>query len=95
MVVRRLNPRISRQLIGMSFIDFSSLTSALFGLEEGIARGLWPNSSLRDLKGKEPLVGQSPDVYTFSSSRLRVTRCRRVAPRYVEAFSPYPRHYHT
>ena len=52
MVVRRLNPRISRHLIGMSFIDFSSLTSALFGLEEGIARGLWPNSSLRDPKGK-------------------------------------------
>ena len=39
------------------FIDFASLTSALFGVEEGIVRGLWPDSFPRVPKGKEPLVG--------------------------------------
>ena len=89
MVVRRLQPRIARPLIGMPFIDFALLTSTLFSVEEAIARGLWPDSSPKDPKGKEPLVGQSLDVYTVSSSRQRVTRCCRVAPRFVEAYSPY------
>ena len=95
MVVRRLYPRISRHLIGMPFTNFTLLTSTLFGVEEGIARGFWQDSSPKDPKGKEPLAGQSPDVYTVSSSRQRVTRCRRAAPRSTEAYSPYPRHYHT
>ena len=46
----------------MPFIDFASLTSALFGVEEGIARGLWQDSSLRDPKGNEPLVGHNINV---------------------------------
>ena len=62
MVVRRLYPKISRHLIGMPFTNFALLTSTLFGMEEGIARGLWLDSSLIDPKGKEPLVGQSPNV---------------------------------
>ena len=57
MVVRRLQPRIAKHLIGLPFIDFASLTSTLFGVEEDIARGLWPYSSLRDPMGKESLVG--------------------------------------
>ena len=69
MVVRRLQPRIVRHLIGMSFIVFASLTSTLFSVEEGITRGLWPDSSLTYPKGKEPLVEQSPDDYVVSSLR--------------------------
>ena len=96
MVVRRLQPRIVRHVIGMPFTNFASLTSTLFGVNEGIARGVWPDSSPRDPKEKEPLVGQSSNVYTVSSSsRQRVTKCYRVAPRSVKAYSPYPRHYHT
>ena len=45
MAVRRLQPRIARHLIGMTFKNFSSSSSALFGVEEGIPRGLWPDSS--------------------------------------------------
>ena len=56
MVVRRLQPRISRHLIGVPFNNFTSLTSALFSVEEGIARGLLPNSSPTDPKGKQLLV---------------------------------------
>ena len=55
MVVRRLQPRIARHLIGIPFIDFASLTSALFSVEEGIAIGLWPDSSPTDPKGRKPL----------------------------------------
>ena len=91
MVVRRLQPRIAKHLIGTPFTDFASLTSALLGVEEGIARGLWPYSSPRDPKGKESLVGRSPYVYTISSSRQRVTRCCQVAPQSIEAYSPYLR----
>ena len=95
MVVRRLQPRNASHLIRMPFTDFTSLTSALFGEDEGFARGLWPYSSPIDPKGKEPLVGKSPDVCTISSLRQSVTRCHRAAPRSTEAYSPYPRHYHT
>ena len=58
MVVRRLQPKIARHLILMPFTDFTSLTSTLFSVEEGIARGLWPDSSPNNPKGKEPLVGR-------------------------------------
>ena len=67
MVVKRLQPKIARYLIGIPFTDFTSLTSTLFGVEEGITRGLWPYSSPRDPKWKKPLVWKSPDVYTISS----------------------------
>ena len=95
MIMRRLQPKIARYFIGMSFTDFTSLTSIIFGVEEDIARGLWLDSSPGDPKEKEPLVRQSPDVHTVSSSRQRVTRCCRVTPLSVKAYSPYSRHYHT
>ena len=86
MVVRRLQPRIARHLIGIPFTNFTLLTSTLFSVEKGIARGLWPDSSPRDPKGKEPLLGQSLNVYTVSSLRQRVTSCRRATPRSIEAY---------
>ncbi|XP_010651422.1 uncharacterized protein LOC104879602 [Vitis vinifera] len=41
-------------------INFGSLVQALYGIEEGIARGLWPESSPSDSKGKKSLEGQRP-----------------------------------
>ena len=38
-------------------MDFRSLVQALYGIEKGIARGLWPESSYTDSKGKKPLGG--------------------------------------
>ena len=50
-----MKPRIARHLIRIPFTDFASLTSAIFGVDEGIARGLWPDSSPIDPKGKKLL----------------------------------------
>ena len=95
MVVRRLQSKIARHLIGVPFIDFTSLTSTLFSVGEGIARALWTNSFPTDPKGKKLSIEQSHHVYTVSSLRLRVPKCSRAAPRPTEAYSTYPRHHHT
>ena len=72
MILRSLQPRFARHLMGFPHRDFGSLVQALYGIEEGIARGLWPESSPSDPKGKKPLGGQRPgDVGTISSARLR------------------------
>ena len=52
----------------MPFKNFASLTLALFGVEEGITRSFWPDSSPINPKGKKPLVEQSLDVGVISSS---------------------------
>ena len=72
MILRSLQPRFARHLMGFPRRDFGSLVQALYGIEEGIARGLQPKSSPFDPKGKKPLGGQRPgDVGTISSARLR------------------------
>ena len=56
-------------------MDFRSLVQALYGIEEGIDRGLWPKSSPTDSKGKKPSRGQrSRDVGVISSVRMRPPR---------------------
>ena len=56
-------------------MDFRSLVQALYGIEKGIARGLWPESSLTDSKGKKPLGGQRlEDVGAISSAGMRPSK---------------------
>ena len=43
--------------MGFSHTDFGSLEQALYGIEDDIARGLWPESSPTDSKGNKPLGG--------------------------------------
>ena len=43
--------------MGFTHTDFGSLVQALYGIEEGMARGLWPESSLFDSKRKKPSGG--------------------------------------
>ena len=75
MILRSLQPRFARHLMGFPHRDFGSLVQALYGIEEGIARGLWPESSPSDPKGKKPLGGQRPgDVGTISSAGSRSPR---------------------
>ena len=57
MVLRSLQPRIARHVVGAPFTDFGSLVLALYNVEDGISRGLWTDSSLSDIKGKKPFVG--------------------------------------
>ena len=43
--------------MGFPHIDFRSLIQALYGIDKGIARGLWSESYPTDSKGKKPLGG--------------------------------------
>ncbi|RVW90359.1 hypothetical protein CK203_045710 [Vitis vinifera] len=55
MIMRSLQPEFARHLMGFPYTDFGSLVHALYGTEEGIARGLCPESSPTDFKRKKPL----------------------------------------
>ncbi|RVW93818.1 Transposon Ty3-G Gag-Pol polyprotein [Vitis vinifera] len=47
----------------------------LYGIEKGIARGLWLDSSISDSNGKKPTIGQrSGDVSAISATRPRPPR---------------------
>ena len=43
--------------MGFPHMDFGSLVQVLYRIEEGIARGLWSESSSINFKGKKPLGG--------------------------------------
>ena len=69
MVLRSLQPRIARHVVGVPFIDFGSLVLALYDVEDGISRYLWTYSSPADVKGKKPSGRQrSVDVSAISST---------------------------
>ena len=92
MILRSLQPRFARHLMGFPHTDFGSLVQALYGIEEGIARGLWPESSPYDSKGKKPLGGQRPgDVGTISSIGLRPLRRYQTVGQTLGAY--YPQYY--
>ena len=79
MIMRSLQPEFARHLMGFPYTDFGSLVHALYGTEEGIARGLCPESSPTDFKRKKPLGRKrSRDISAISLVGLRP-----------------PRHYHT
>ncbi|RVW37103.1 hypothetical protein CK203_084558 [Vitis vinifera] len=69
MVLRSLQPRIARHVVGVPFIDFCSLVSALYDVEDGISRGLWTDSFPSDIKGKKPFVGQRSVDYKPQAPR--------------------------
>ena len=70
MIMRSLQPCFARHLIGFPHIDFGSLVQALYGIEEGISRGLWAGSSPLESKGKKPGSGPRPlDVGAIGMTR--------------------------
>ncbi|RVW13642.1 Retrovirus-related Pol polyprotein from transposon 17.6 [Vitis vinifera] len=80
MIMRSLQPRFARHLMGFPHTDFGSLVQALYGIEEGIARGLWSESSPTDSKGKRPSRGQrSGDVGAINHP----TPSRPMTPTYL------------
>ena len=88
MILRSLQPRFGRHLIGFPHTNFGSLVQALYGIEEGISRGLWPESSPSESKGKKPSRGQRPgDVGTISSAGSR-------SPRHYQIFGQTSRIYY-
>ena len=60
MIIRSLQPRFARYLMGFPHTDFGSLVQTLYGIEEGVSRGLWADSSPSDSKGKKPGSGPRP-----------------------------------
>ena len=75
MIMRSLQPRFARHLMGFPHINFGSLVQALYGIKEGISRGLWANSSPSDSKGKKPGSGPRPsDVGTIGMTRHKYPR---------------------
>ncbi|XP_034677824.1 uncharacterized protein LOC117908338 [Vitis riparia] len=75
MIMKSLQPRFARHLMGFPHTDFRSLVQALYGIKEGIARGLWPESSPTDSKGKKPSGGhRSRDISAISSAGMRPPR---------------------
>ncbi|KAL6313270.1 hypothetical protein AAG906_016108 [Vitis piasezkii] len=67
-------------LMGFPHTDFGYLVKALYGIEEGIARGLWSESFPTDSKGKKPLGGQrSRDVGVISSTSQMTHRHHKPA----------------
>ena len=72
MIMRSLLPRFARHLTGFPQIDFGSLVQALYGIEEGIARGFWADFSLSDSKGKKLGSGpRSSDIGAIGTSSHR------------------------
>ena len=75
MIMRSLQSRFARHLMGFPQTDFGSLVHALYGIEEGISRGLWVDSSSSDSMGKKPGSGPRPsDVGAISMTRHRSPR---------------------
>ena len=61
--------------MGFPQIDFRSLVQALYGIKEGIARGLWADSSSPDSKGKKPGSGpKSSDIGAIGTLSHRFSR---------------------
>ena len=56
MVLRSLQPRIARHVVGVPFTNFGSLVMALYDVEDSISRGLCTDSSPSDIKGKKPFA---------------------------------------
>ena len=93
MVLRSLQPRIARHVVGVPFTDFGSLVLTFHDVEDSISRGLWTDSSLSDVKGKKPFGGKkSVDVSAISSSNQRPPRCHKLVPQLPGTHPSYVPH---
>ena len=91
MVLRSLQPRITRHVVKVPFIDFGSVVLALYDVEDGISRGLWTDSSPSDVKRKKPSGGQrSIDVNAINSTNQRLLRRHQPVPQLPGTHSSYP-----
>ena len=70
MIMRSLQPSYARHLMGVPIMDYRALIEALYGIEDGMAQGLWSDSSSSDSKGKKPSGSYRPgEVGAISSFR--------------------------
>ena len=73
--------------MGFPQTDFGSLVQALYGIEEGISRGLWADSSPSDSKGKKP--GSGPRLSDVGAIGMTGHRSPRHPP-FQRQFSDTP-----
>ena len=75
MIMRCFQPQFAKHLIGFPHTDFRSLVQALYGIEEGIPRGLLADTFPLDSKGKKPGSGpKSSDIGAIGTSSHRFSR---------------------
>ena len=93
MVLRNLQPRFARRLVGIPFQDLKSLIHAAFNVEEVIARGLWTDTTLfLDNKGKRPIgsSSRSEEVGIISYQHQRPAHHSSYRPPTVKAHFSHP-----
>ena len=92
-IMRIFQPRFARNLMGFPHVDFASLVQALYGIDKGIARGLWHESSPSNSKGKKPAIKQrSGDVSAISATKLRPPRYYQTVGQTSEVYYPSSPH---
>ena len=70
MIMRSLQPSYARHLMGVPIMDYRALIEAFYGIKDGMARGLWSDSSSSDSKGKKSSRSYKPgEVGAISSFR--------------------------
>ncbi|XP_059589952.1 uncharacterized protein LOC104882380 [Vitis vinifera] len=95
MVLRNLQPRFARRLVGIPFQDLRSLVQAAFSVEEAIARGLWTDTTPSpDSKGKKLIgpFGRSGEVGAISYQHRRPAHHSLYRPPTVRAHFPHPQY---
>ena len=65
MLTRSLQPKYARHFMGFPQTDIGALIEALYGIEEGISRGIWSNSSLSYSKGRSHLEDKDMEMLTL------------------------------
>ena len=88
MVLRNLQLRFAKRLVGIPFQDLRSLVHVAFSVEEAIARGLWTNiATSPDSKGKKPFgsSSRSGEVGVFSYQHQRPAHHSPYRPPIVRA----------
>ena len=87
MIMRSLQPSYDRHLMGVLIMDYRALLEALYGIENGMARGLWSDYSSSNSKGKKPSGSCRPgEVEAISPFKQRPPRPQYVSIRLHRAF---------
>ncbi|KAL6348492.1 hypothetical protein AAG906_008947 [Vitis piasezkii] len=95
MVLRNLQSRFARCLVGIPFQDLKSLVQAAFSVEEAIARGLWTDTTPSpDSKGKKPIgpFSKSGEVGAISYQHRRPAHHSLYRPPIVTTHFPHPQY---
>ena len=93
MVLRNLQPRFARRLVGIPFQDLRSLVHAAFSVEEAMARGIWTDTAhFPDSNRKKSVESSSRfgEVDTISYQYQRPAHHSSYRPLTVRAHFSHP-----